>query len=363
MALGVSYDQIQVMSSDGRAEWFTLTNGTWGGDADSRLRLTQDAGGYTLTDAAGTVERYDNGGRIQSSTETNGRVTAFAYDASQRLSSVTGPFGHTLQLSYDSANRISRVTYPDGLFSQYQYDAQGNLSQVVHQDGSVRRYHYENATFPHALTGITDENGVRFATWSYDGQGRANLSQHADGAEQVNLVYNSDSSTDVTDSLNTTRHYTFQNVLNVWKLTGLSQPGSTGGGTTTQTRSYDANGNLASQTDFNGNLSCYAYDLSRNLETVRLGGLPPGSSCPANLAGYTPAAGSNVHKIGSQWHANYRLPTQIDEAGRRTTFSYDAGGNLLSKTVTDTSTQQSRTWTYTYNIGPNPEPGRPAHRR
>ncbi|WP_231879551.1 RHS repeat-associated core domain-containing protein [Methylomonas koyamae] len=348
-SLEILTGKILVHQADGRAEWFTLTNGTWSGDADSRLRLTQDAGGYTLTAAAGTVERYDNSGRIQSRTETNGRVTAFAYDASQRLSSVTGPFGHTLQLSYDSANRISRVTYPDGLFSQYQYDAQGNLSQVVHQDGSVRRYHYENATFPHALTGITDENGARFATWSYDGQGRANLSQHADGVEQVNLVYNSDSSTDVTDSLNTTRHYTFQNVLNVWKLTGLSQPGAAGGGTTTQTRSYDANGNLASQTDFNGNLSCYAYDLSRNLETVRLEGLPPGSSCSANLAGYTPAAGSTVRKIVSQWHANYRLPTQIDEAGRRTTFSYDAGGNLLRKTVTDTATQQSRTWTYTYN--------------
>ncbi|TPQ26258.1 hypothetical protein C2U68_11950 [Methylomonas koyamae] len=348
-SLEILTGKIFIHQADGRAEWFTLTNGTWSGDADSRLRLTQDGGGYTLTDAAGTVERYDNGGRIQSRTETNGRVTAFAYDASQRLSSVTGPFGHTLQLSYDSANRIARATFPDGLFSQYQYDSQGNLSQATYQDGSIRRYHYENTTFPHALTGITDENGARFATWSYDSQGRANLSQHAGGAEQVSLVYNSDNSTDVTDSLSTARHYTFQNVLNVLKLTGLRQPGATGGGTATQTRSYDANGNLASQTDFNGNLSCYAYDLSRNLETVRLEGLPAGSGCPANLAAYNPTAGSSIRKVSTQWHASYRLPTQIDEAGRRTSFSYDTGGNLLRKTVTDTASQQSRSWSYTYN--------------
>jgi YD repeat-containing protein len=34
---------------------------------------------------------------------------------------------------------------------------------------------------------------------------------------------------------------------------------------------------------------------------------------------------------------------------RTTTMSYDANGNLLTRTVTDAPTSQSRTWTYTYN--------------
>jgi len=348
-SLEILTGKIFIHQADGRAEWLTLSNGLWQGDADSRLRLTQDNTGYTLTDQLGVVERYNTSGRIQSRTELNGRTTSYNYDSSQRLTSVTGPFGHTLQLTYDGANRISSVTYPDGLSSQYQYDSAGNLSKVIYQDGRFKLYHYENTSFPHALTGITDENGNRYATWGYDAEGRANLSQHADGAEQVSLVYNGDNSTDVTDSLNTARHYTFQNLLNVLKLTGLTQSAGTGTVAATRTQSYGANGNLASRTDFNGNLSCYAYDLSRNLETVRVEGLSPSSRCPASLSAYTPAPNSIERKVSTQWHANYRLPSQIDEAGRRTAFNYDAGGNLLSKTVTDTATQQSRTWAFTYN--------------
>ncbi len=342
-------NQIIYHQADGRAEWFVFSNGLWQGDADSLLRLTQDASGYTLTNQLGAVERYNAAGRIVSRTEANGRTTSYSYDSSQRLASVAGPFGHSLQLAYDNTNRISSVTYPDGLSSQYQYDSEGNLSKVTYQDGSFKLYHYESTAFPHALTGITDENGNRYATWSYDSQGRANLSKHADGVEQVALTYNSDGSTDVVDSFNTSRHYTFQTILNVQKLTSISQPAGAGSVAATRTQSYDANGNLASHTDFNGNLSCYAYDLTRNLETTRIEGLASGSSCPANLSTYTPAPNSIERKISSQWHASYRLPTQIDQAGQRINLTYDAAGNLLNKTILDTASQQSRTWTYTYN--------------
>ena len=40
---------------------------------------------------------------------------------------------------------------------------------------------------------------------------------------------------------------------------------------------------------------------------------------------------------------------QIDEIGRRVTYTYDASGNLLTRTELDTSTNAARTWTYTYN--------------
>jgi YD repeat-containing protein len=45
------------------------------------------------------------------------------------------------------------------------------------------------------------------------------------------------------------------------------------------------------------------------------------------------------------------LPTLITETTRTTTFGYDTSGNLLTKTITDTtaSPNVSRTWTYTYD--------------
>ncbi|HEY7642943.1 MAG TPA: RHS repeat-associated core domain-containing protein [Steroidobacteraceae bacterium] len=120
-----------------------------------------------------------------------------------------------------------------------------------------------------------------------------------------------------------------------------------GGGSVATT--YDSNANVASKADFNGNKTCYAYDTSRNLETVRLEGLASGLSCPSNLASYTPTSGTRQRKTSTQWHSTYRLPTQIDEPGKRTTFTHDTSGNVLTKTVLDTTTSESRTWTYTYN--------------
>jgi YD repeat-containing protein len=194
-------------------------------------------------------------------------------------------------------------------------------------------------------TGITDENGVRFATWNYDAQGRAISSEHATGIEKFNVAYNTDGSSVVTDPLGTSRTYSFQSVLGVVKTAGQSQPGGAGCGAASNAITYDANGNVASRTDFNGNKTTYQYDLTRNLETSR-----------------TEAAGSaQARTITTQWHAQYRLPTVVAEPKRLTTNSYDTNGNLLTKTIQATSDANGsqganattvghpRTWSYTYN--------------
>ena len=55
---------------------------------------------------------------------------------------------------------------------------------------------------PFALTGITDEDGNRFATWAYDAIGRATSSQHAGGADLTKVTYNdTDGSRNVTTAL------------------------------------------------------------------------------------------------------------------------------------------------------------------
>ena len=112
---------------------------------------------------------------------------------------------------------------------------------------------------------------------------------------------------------------------------------------------YDSNANVTSSTDWLSRKTCYAYDLTRNLETVRLEGLASGVACPSNLATYTPASGTRQRKIATQWHAAYPFPVQIDEPGRRTTYTYDTAGNQQTRTELDTTTSASRTSTYTYD--------------
>ena len=199
------------------------------------------------------------------------------------------------------------------------------------------RYHYEDVNFVHALTGITDENGVRFATWSYDGSGRANSSQHAGGAEAVTLYYGSFSATAnegrtiVVDAFGTTAPTTIRS-----RGRGARQArNAICAGEVTST--FDANGNVATYHGCQRNQTNYTYDLARNLEISR-----------------TEAYGTALARtITTQWHPVYRLPTKITApsgiagVNEVTDFVYDAQGNLLQKTVT--AGARTRQWNMTYN--------------
>jgi YD repeat-containing protein len=68
-------------------------------------------------------------------------------------------------------------------------------------------------------TGITDERGVRYATWTYDTQGRTISSQHAGGADNTSLVFNPDGSIHVTNALEKQTTYSFTMLNNVPRVT------------------------------------------------------------------------------------------------------------------------------------------------
>ena len=73
------------------------------------------------------------------------------------------------------------------------YYARDNLLEFVdNPDGTTRQYHYENPDYPEALTGITDESGVRYASYGYDADGQANFSTLADNVGRVDIVYEPD---------------------------------------------------------------------------------------------------------------------------------------------------------------------------
>ncbi len=115
-----------------------------------------------------------------------GRVLKFKYSSGN---TALANFSQEASDDVDLAGHLESVTLPDGGVITYQYDTDHNLSKVVYPDNTSRIYHYENVGFPNHLTGITDRTGKRFASWEYDDEGRANLSEHADGVERVSLEY------------------------------------------------------------------------------------------------------------------------------------------------------------------------------
>ena len=155
------------------------------------------------------------------------------------------------QQTFGYATPVRSVTDPAGGILTYGYDAQSNLVSVTYPDGRSKTYHYNEpahtsgANLPHALTGITDENGDRYATYQYAADGKAISTGHANGADLYTLTYNPDGSTTVTDPLGTVRTHTFTTILGVVKSTGQSQPGGSGCGPASSATTYDANGNIA----------------------------------------------------------------------------------------------------------------------
>jgi YD repeat-containing protein len=313
------------------------------------------------------LDRYV-GFKLVSSRERGGYEQFFTYGALGQLQTITDSFGRILTLSWlgdvvtsiRSATTLISYSYaPLVVEGGYAIPETERLVSVTTSrldgtEASTIFYHYESAVNLHLLTGVTDQTGTRYANFAFDGEGRATLSEHANGAQRVALAYNADGSTTVTDALGSNRIYSSQYVNHSYKSTGVSQPGGSGCAPSAQSLAYDYLGNLAESRDFNNRLSCFIYDYTRSLGLKRVEGLS-GASCPGTVvAGLT-------RTINTEWHADFRLPTRIAEPGRIVTNTYDGLGNVLSRSEQATSDSSGalgfaavtfgtpRVWSYTYN--------------
>jgi YD repeat-containing protein len=269
-----------------------------------------------------------------------------------RLICVTDPFGRQLHFQYDRSGRVTQIADPGSGVYRFRYDGAsggcngelqnfactaGNLTTVEFPDGKTRAYHYNElesvnagaacagkppfsagrAHLPNHLTGLVDENGARFATWTYDCEGRATSSQHADGAGRIMVAYGTPApgQSTVADPKQS-RVYSFTVSHGVSRNTALSHPNAAGRAGAAR-HLYDANGNIAARIDWNGNRTNYVHDLARNLETARIEGLTESG-----------AATPQTRTVTTEWHALLRLPQRIAEPLRITTLLHDADGSL-----------------------------------
>ena len=277
-------------------------------------------------------------GRLLSITARGGFTQTLSRDEHGQLASVTGPFGRTLVFEYASG-RLVTVRDPAGGAIRYGYSG-GQLTSVAYPDATpadldddpTRQYHYEDPAFPRHLTGISDERGVRFATWTYDDEGRAVSATHAGGADAATLTYNADGTTTVDDALGHRRVLSFELNHGVWRLkasAGGRCPSCSGG---VRSSEVDDDGFLSRSVSYNGHVTEYVHD-ERGLELSR-----------------TEAAGTPVERTTlTEWHAEYRVPVRIEEPGNVTTFTYDDAGRLLTRTETDPATGRTRTVGHSYN--------------
>ncbi len=298
---------------------------------------------YTLklSDDDNTLQ-FDGAGKLLSKTQRSGWTTSYSYlatgNGAGQLGSITNAFGRSIQLSYNSAGQLAAAKLPDGQTVQYLFDGVGRLSAVRYSDNTSKTYVYEDSRWPQSVTGIIDERGTRLASVVYDAQGRAIESGYAGGADYYKVSYPATidwGSAQITDPLGTTRNYVYSTTLGKLAVTWADKP-SGSGGSDAASRVQNANGLIDRETDFAGVVTMYTWDNTRQLplSTTQAAGRPEAIT------------------TSTQWHPALRLPTQVTEPGKRTETTYDAGGNALRQTETDTtggpSNGQTRTWAWTY---------------
>ncbi len=329
----------------GNSYVFREDGSDWVPDADVRYRLERlttngSLSGWRVYTPDNRIERFDASGRLTSITNLNGDAVTLTYDSSDRLVQVANRRGRALSFTYQNG-LLETVTRPDGEVLEYAYDSDRLVEVRYPAAGASEtlQYLYENADDGTLLTGIIDEKGQRYATWEYDGEGRAITSWHGGSGsdiDRVSLSYG-DSQTQVTHPLGNVVTYGYEIDYGRAKLTSSDQACSSCSGGEVQSRSYDDNGYPDQHTDFNGRITDYDYNTEGH-EIRR-----------------TEASGSSSERtIEQDWHPTFHVPVErrtYDAAGtliHSTAWTRNGRGQPLTRTETDPQTGASRTTTFQY---------------
>ena len=319
-----------IAREDGRVSTYQLSSGVWQGEPDIPDALTEQTDssgnptGWTLlrVDTRST-EQFNASGQLTSVQDVNGLVTTLNYSTSSTpttvapgagyLISVADPQHRTIQLTYNGNGLINQIMAPDGSVYAYAYDSSNDLQTVTYPGGKTWTYLYGESpnnggsTAVGLLTGILDETGTRYFSYSYNASRQGINNEMAGGVESYSLTYNSDGSVDVVDPLGVSRHHTFITLLGVPYVTGIN--GICESCSNISTWTYDFNGFVNKTTDYNGNVTTYQHDID-GMESAR---------------GEGSIGGANAQRTTTTtWNDTFHVPTER--------LVYNSSYGLISKT-------------------------------
>jgi len=287
---------------------------------------------------------FQLGSLLTSITDPNGSTITISRDAAkpQQIATITDPFGRSLVLTYDASDHITSVTDPIGRTVQYTYNAQGLLVMVTGAAGGMTAYTYDAQN---RLTQMTDARGVVVVQYTYDANGRVSQQIAADGGvtsfsytllNPAAPALSPVLRATVTDPLRnqTSYHFNPQGFL-------LDVTDALG-----QTRIFDRESGTNRLLSVHGAAGCavcgaagadvtFTYDATGNVLT-RTDALGNTTSFTYEpvFNGVTSVTDPLGHVSMFTYDAHGNLLTFTDPNGARTSFAYDATG--LPVSVTDT---------------------------
>ncbi len=295
--------------------------------------------------------------QLNSITDGNGNTVNFSWQynlstgAPLAISSATivsassTPYNHQINYTYSPIASGTGVAQPD-ILTQVQYLD----NNAVVQDSTS--YQYNNASFPLAVTGVFDANGVQRWGVTYDASGFATTSSVTGNPSDVGAYTVTSYSAipasappgagpytrTVTNPLGDVETYTWYSSAQGLQLTQKT----TSSPATSRSYLYGSDGFTSQITDENSNVESLTHD-PRGMPAITVEAST--SSAPRTTT--------------TTWNPNWREPGTITQPGLlTTTFNYNAAGAVLSKTQVDQTSLMSppyptngltRSWNYVWN--------------
>jgi len=299
--------------------------------------------------------RFNSSGRLYRIDRFAGDTVSIAFDDRNRIARVVHSSGRSIQFEYAGGvgpgeSDLAHIQDQDGPLVTYGYDEQHRLVSATYRDGSARHYLYEHPNYSYALTGIEDETGTRYATYTYNADGLAISSEHAGAAQKSGFQYQSDGATLHTNALGAVERVTFtaadpyRKIASSTTLAGTESweyASSTGIGSDFRRR-------VKSHTHRNGRIDLYTYqDLTDPLlGEVRIKRTTEASNRPE----------ANVTEVWKRRDTN-QVVKRVSSS-RTQTSQYNARGQVIQES-TVTQDGATRTTTYSYCDQINPQQGCP----
>jgi RHS repeat-associated protein len=324
--------------------------------ADARHALTgfgYDPNGNLLSVAdaknQATAYTYDTMDRLATRKDALARQESYQYDANGNLRQFTDRKNQTATFTYDALNRRTGATYADGSSTSFTYDSAGRLAAVTDSVSGTIQYSYDNldrliqettpqgsVVFQYDAIGRRTSmtvSGQQPVTYQYDAASR--LTQVAQGGLTVGLGYDAAGRrTSLTYPNGTSASYTYDAAS---RLTNITHQGPSSV-IESVTYTYDAAGNRLTANRLSSAATqlpaavTAAYDAAN--EQVQFGNpLPPSPNLTYDANGNLTSDGTNTYT----WDARNRL-TAVS-GGVSASFTYDALGRRISKTITGVTTQ------------------------
>ena len=293
---------------------------------------------------SGKTIQFDSNGNITSEVDAKGWTKSYTYTATNKIKSITNNFGSKLEFFYNSQDQLEKLVSPAGEEYLFEFDSLNNMTKIIFpddtpsnsQDNPFVQYLFEDSRFPTSLTGKINEKGVRFASWTYDQNGRAISSSHFADIEKTEFDYNVANETTVKTYLNNSlyneKKYVFEtDSAGRKKNTRLELAACTDCTNGNFEYEYDGVGKVTKATSPSGTVTAYEYNSKSQL-TKRTEGVGT----------------SEERSFVTNWVSGKNLVSNTTEGNLKTTYGYSLD-QVYYVTKQDTSSGQSRTTVNLYN--------------